>query len=370
MLELLETPTFVVDDFFDSKNIKLFDYLEFEKIPFEVLELCSAELPYRQGAYYPVMINDLHEDYNLFEKVNPRALEMAQDKKLIIVFLYPGYKNIIFSLQDTLVAQLVSHNVDFDDVRIVSEVSPLTLTPAYIHFSFAEVDAYLDAHETEYVDAFCDTPRERVFTCNATKDLPHARLFCASIWYHALADRSYINYPEQTTGTEIIDSEVYKWCKYWQSPNTLMDMLGQQLPFSNKPGYDLDFYNNAYWYFSIQDAFEARDLSLNVDTFKPIVNMQPFVIVGAPGSCGMLETLGYKTFKHQVNETYDDILLDEERMQSLFRLVYEMSHFTSAELNDLNDKLRSILIHNQTHFLSSKRHRLLTLLNSLKGTGF
>jgi len=112
--------------------------------------------------------------------------------------------------------------------------------------------------------------------------------------------------------------------------------------------------------------FDLAGLSLGREIFLPILNLQPFVIVGPAKSLKLLSSLGYKTFKKQVNESYDNVVDDEERMQSLFRLVYEMSHFTGSELGELNEKLRSTIIHNQKHFLSSKKHKLITLLNLLK----
>ncbi len=366
MLELLEIPTFVVDDLYDAKDIRLFTYLDFEGIPYEVLELSSAEVPHKEGAYYPVIIDDLTPEYNLFKNVNPRAIQMAQEQKLILVFIYAGHENLIFSLAGTLIGQLIDHALTFDNIRIVSEVQSLGPAPSYIYFSFAEIEAYLAAQEAEYVDAFCETDREKVFSCNVEHDTAHARLFCASIWYHALVDHSYLNYPAATSTNEVIESSVYKWHKHWSATETLIDMFGQQLPIVETPGYELDFYSNAYWNFNMLPSFSSTALSLDKDVFLPILNLQPFVIVGPAESLKLLRTLGYKTFKKNVNETYDNVIDDEARMQSLFRLVYEMANFSGSELNALNEKLRSTIIHNQAHFLSSKKYKLITLLNLLK----
>lgn len=366
MLELLETPTFVIDDLYDANSIRLFAYLDFEEIPYEVLELSSAELPYREGAYYPVIIDDLTPEYNLFQNVNPRALQMAQDRQLILVFIYAGHENLVFSLAGTLIGQLIDHSLTFDNIRIVSEVQAMGPAPAYIYFSFAEIEAYMDAQQSEYVDAFCESDRQKVFTCNVNEDTAHGRLFCASMWYHALIDHSYLNYPVATSTNEVIDSSVYKWHKHWSATETLIDMFGQQLPIAETPGYELDFYNNAYWNFNILPSFTSTALSLNKSIFLPILNLQPFVIVGPTESLKLLRTLGYKTFKKNVNETYDNVVDDEARMQSLFRLVYEMANFTGPELSILNEKLRATIIHNQAHFLSSKKYKLITLLNLLK----
>lgn len=366
MLELLKTPTFVVDDLFDCKDIRLFDYLNFENIPFEVLELCSAELPHRQDAYYPIVINDLEKGHELFENINPSALLMAQEQNLILVFLYTGTDNLIFSLADTLLVQLIRHELDFSNIRIVSEVTPLVPSPSQVYFSFNEMEAYLETQEGEFVDEFCETERTRTFSINVEKDTAHARLFCASIWYHALNEYSYMNYPAATTGSEVIDSPIYKWSKHWSATETLIDMFGQQLPVVDQPGFKLDLYNNAYWNFSAMPSFSEYNLSLSKNIFLPILNLQPFVIVGPPESLSLLRSLGYKTFGEQINESYDGIQDNEARMQGLFRLVYEMSHYTGQELATLNEKLRETIKHNQIHFLSPKKFKLISLLNALR----
>lgn len=143
-------------------------------------------------------------------------------------------------------------------------------------------------------------------------------------------------------------------------------MFGQQLPVVKEPGSELDYYNNAYWNFAVMPSFRSKELSISKEVFKPMLNLQPFVIVGPPHTLTVLKSMGYKTFSDLVNEFYDKIAGNESRMQDLFRLIYEMVHYTGSELDDLNSRLRKILIHNQQHLLSSKRHKLISLLNTLK----
>ena len=372
MIEILETPTFVVEDFYDVKDNKLFQYFDYEKIPYEVLELSSAEIENRGKVYFPVVVKDFDEDLNLFTLVNPYALKLAHEDKAIIVFIYAGHKNIAQAFEDTLLTQLLHHRLTLHDIRVVTSNKTLSVIAPYVYFSFDEMDAYIEAHSDDalYVDGFCETKREHVFSCNVPADTAHARLFCASIWYHALAEYSYMNYPTQSDKVNAIASPIYHWEKHWSATATLMDMFGQQLPVINEAGSKLDYYNNAYWNFAFMPSFSSAEVTLSKEVFKPILNLQPFVIVGPAGSIGLVKAMGYKTFSDQVNESYDRVTEDEARMQSLFRLVYEMAHFTGTELHDLNLRLRNILKHNQKHFLSSKRFKLLTLLNLLKARDY
>jgi hypothetical protein len=143
-------------------------------------------------------------------------------------------------------------------------------------------------------------------------------------------------------------------------------MFGQQLPIACKENNKLKHFNNAYWNLNVQPNFQAGGLSLGPQLFEPILNMQPFIIIGSAYSAKLLRSLGYKTFSNDVNENYDAEDNDESRMQTLFRLAYDMCYWTSDELLELSKKLHPIIRHNQQHLLSSKKFRLLTLLHELK----
>jgi len=184
--------------------------------------------------------------------------------------------------------------------------------------------------------------------------------------YHALNQHNYFSYPGMGDTAKMMQSPIYSWKKHWSSTNTLMDMFGQKLPVVCTEEDELKFYNNAYWNLSVQPTFEWRTLAIGQAVFDPILNMQPFVIIGGPLSLRLLKSLGYKTFSRYVNENYDDDAEDETRMQSLFRMTYEMSFWTPAELAVLSNKLQPILKHNQSHLLSSKKFKLMILLNTLK----
>ncbi|NBP04579.1 MAG: hypothetical protein EBU90_31755, partial [Proteobacteria bacterium] len=53
------------------------------------------------------------------------------------------------------------------------------------------------------------------------------------------------------------------------------------------------------------DADQSGGAFLTEKTFKPIKHGQPFVIVGTPGSLAALRSLGYRTFDHVIDNSYD-----------------------------------------------------------------
>jgi len=367
MIEILETPTFVVDDFFDAKYIKLFDYLDFEAIDFEVLELCSAEIPHRNTLYYPVIVKEINDDTNYINMVNPRALQMAKDEAMVIVFIYEGIIDVISTIRLNLLNQLTQADVPLQLIRFITPIKPAEIIPPFIFYPFAEMDEYIKAKKNDKYYGINEHPRKKLFSMNITEDTPHARVLGASIWYHALHHNAFFNYPERSTGDSVVRSNTYKWSKKWTETATLMDMFGQQLPSVTHQDNENDQFDQAYWNFVVAPQFPITTLAAIPEMFAPMLNYQPFVNVGPPGTLKMLRSLGYKTFKSYVNEEYDRVVGDEERMYSLFRLIYELAYsFNDKNLMKLNEKIIPILKHNHNHFLAPKRHRLIGLLEHLK----
>ena len=110
-----------------------------------------------------------------------------------------------------------------------------------------------------------------------------------------------------------------------------------------------------------------NNLFLTEKTFKPILNLQPFVIVGASGSLQLLHELGYKTFGDYIDESYDNIEDPEQRLKQCLHTVEQISRMSHSEhMVDQHD-MRKILLHNQQHFLSDKSAKLLNLLNKING---
>ena len=124
-------------------------------------------------------------------------------------------------------------------------------------------------------------------------------------------------------------------------------------------------YADSYCHVVIETHFDVDQSSgafLTEKTFKPIKHGQPFVVVGAPGSLQALRNLGYSTFDHVIDNSYDLELDNTRRWQMILATLQQIqdqdpqSWFASC-VNDIQ--------HNQQHFLTSKKDRLNTLYDKL-----
>ena len=132
---------------------------------------------------------------------------------------------------------------------------------------------------------------------------------------------------------------------------------------------DIDNFNNNHWN-TVSDNFSTNNiifivtetifsdfnhLFLTEKTFKPIALCMPFIILGSPKILKHLQSLGYKTFNHIWDESYDDELNMGERMNKIVDLVKDLSKkYTTSELVDIITANNHILEYNYNLLMSRR----------------
>ena len=110
------------------------------------------------------------------------------------------------------------------------------------------------------------------------------------------------------------------------------------------------------------DADQSGGAFLTEKTFKPIKHGQPFVIVGAPGSLAALRKLGYRTFDHAIDNSYDLIQDNTQRWQQTLHTIQKLQQ---QDMRVWFQQCVDDIEHNQQLFLSSKYTRLNSLYERL-----
>ena len=110
------------------------------------------------------------------------------------------------------------------------------------------------------------------------------------------------------------------------------------------------------------DADGSGGAFLTEKTFKPIRHAQPFVIVGCAGSLAALRDLGYNTFDHVIDPTYDTVANNTERWLCLRETLREL---TARPQSTWLPDCQASAEHNQQLFLSGKHTRLNSLLERI-----
>lgn len=141
-------------------------------------------------------------------------------------------------------------------------------------------------------------------------------------------------------------------------PNLFLDTkelyVNQVQVDSNLDSYYMDSY------FSIVNETNyfkelGEGIFLSEKVFKPILKSHPFILVSRPYSLEELRKLGYKTFSPYIDESYDTIIDDSERLFAIIREVKRLCELTDTKLNNFLIHVKDIVEYNY-QLLISKKH--------------
>lgn len=124
---------------------------------------------------------------------------------------------------------------------------------------------------------------------------------------------------------------------------------------------DVELYNNTAFSIVTESINTPGSLFVTEKTFKAILSMHPFMMVGSPGLIGFLKQQGYKSFDILFDEEYDSLIGLSDRIDSV------VSQVDNFSLNDLDNKqahVQAITQHNRQHCISKDYKKALVDLLS------
>jgi hypothetical protein len=127
-----------------------------------------------------------------------------------------------------------------------------------------------------------------------------------------------------------------------------------------------EHFENSYCHIVIETLYDAEQSGgtfITEKTFKPIRHAQPFVIFGTAGTLSTLRELGYRTFDHAIDNSYD---LETDNTLRFIKTLQAIGQILSQDLHAWYIKCRADIEHNQALFVSHKHDRLLALQQKLE----
>lgn len=304
----------------------------------------------------------------LSEEIPNYIIELANNGKLHIAF----FVGEIITITADHIIEVVNQQLKLAGIKkenITVYVPNFTITKFDVpHIKFISIfemsyNLYLEGSRLSLDQNLIQTvnlkPRNKKFTCLNHLSKTHRMCFAASIFNADKHTDGYFSYHQNP-----LVRGFPKAFSKTVDPNHFLGLT----PFhadTLEPGevnwHDTvkkPFFNDAYWNF-VTESFFADYCALTEKTFKPIANLQPFIIVGAPGSLAALHDLGYKTFNDIIDESYDYTEDDDRRMELLIKLAFRLIDMTDEHHIKLMTKIKPILEHNQKLFLSKKWKEML-----------
>lgn len=200
-------------------------------------------------------------------------------------------------------------------------------------------------------------------------------------WSHAIISLDWYRFAEYDT-TLIPDSTHTKlflmYCRDTTGSRryrqTLLKKLKQQSllehcqtqSFDNKQVtgdasaiYNVTDHNQTAISVVLETVFDHR-IHLTEKTLRPIACGHPFILAAGPGSLELLRKYGFRTFDGYINEIYDKIHNDQERLDAIITEIKRIQSLPQDQQQHLIAACRDIARYNRKHFFSKEFFNLVT----------
>lgn len=139
----------------------------------------------------------------------------------------------------------------------------------------------------------------------------------------------------------------------------------EHLLIDQKSGFNLnnnnkEFFSESYINIVNETSF---DLGTGISPFisektfhHPIINLQPFIVIGHAFTLKTLRDLGFKTFSPLINEDYDECTDFRQRFKLIESEINRLSALSLSEIHDIYYQLKDVLIYNQNHAKTFGEH--------------
>ena len=219
--------------------------------------------------------------------------------------------------------------------------------------------------------------RDKYFLCYNRLPKPHRALTVLSLDIHNNLDKGIVSFPDYGMSSwDVVEKEEdylkfnhYSYLINYTDPESKYengaDSLKKKLPLVlDKKDFtvchsvginNIRHYLDTYFTICTESHFESREesgnaIGLTEKTWKPILNLHPFIYVGNAGSLKKLKEYGFKTFHPFIDESYDDIDNTGERFLAIENEINKLCEKPIKELHDWYWSIKDILKHNYYHF--------------------
>lgn len=223
-------------------------------------------------------------------------------------------------------------------------------------------------HFVSYFDLhYSLAPRSKIFTClNRVLRMHRFHLLNQMLSENLVNDNCYYSfYDSSIEGGNL--GEISNYCNdsrfshiianYDIATNLRLNFDEERINPADLRKEDFYLYHDSYFSVVPETMYYNSDrypdfarhcIFFSEKTYKPIVLLQPFILVGCAGSLNALRERGFRTFHPYIDETYDTIKDDELRMEAVVKEVKRLSNKSEREWLEWMQSVKPILEFNLT----------------------
>lgn len=348
----------------------------FSEPPALVEYLAQESVTVEQGRpTYIVSISFFDFSIDWISLLPPARVLQLQRNEIDILFYYSEGDNP-WRMQKHLVTLFQSAGILSDRIKLVSANSAANDIPGCAWFPDDEL-LFRRRNRQHAQLPWHDLRRPRLFTALVRTHKWWRATVMADFWRRGWHDLGFFSYNVNiTTGEQETDNpiEIDRWPGLRSAIHQFLAKSFQADALTSDQHNDHhlmvpEHFTDAYLNIVLEthmDADQSGGVFLTEKTFKPIKHAQPFIIFGCAHSLARLRDLGYRTFDHAIDSTYDSIEDTTARYARLIEICQDLFSQGPAYLHKIVLACRDDLVHNQQHFAAGKKDRLNNLLDKLK----
>tara|TARA_B100000029_G_scaffold59959_1_gene53922 strand:+ start:9531 stop:10841 length:1311 start_codon:yes stop_codon:yes gene_type:complete len=116
--------------------------------------------------------------------------------------------------------------------------------------------------------------------------------------------------------------------------------------------YKKECFIDSYIHVATETMFLKNELFVTDKVFHAVLQYQPFIVLSCYRFLKHLKTYGFKTFHPFIDESYDEIEDDGERIKAIFEEILKIKEKPLDEIHEWYISIKDILAHNRKLFLS------------------
>ena len=322
-----------------------------------------------ENTFYPVGLGFFDFSIDYFSLLPPLVFDKVKQRRIRVLFYYhegdnPG------RIKQRLNALCATHALPDDCYVFVSSNSAADRLPGFVTFNDFELWYYQRNLDTPALPVH-NNVRSKEFTCLSRLHKWWRATVIADLYRKGILENSFWSYCEPATGedsdcpieVDLISRLRYDRTKFLESAPYFCDDLADN-DRNNHAVTVTEHYTDSYCQIVLESQFDVDQSGgafITEKTFKPIKHGQLFFIAGGVGSLQALRDLGYRTFDHLLDNSYDNIPNPTQRWQKLAESIAK----ARSNLPELFSAAKQDLEHNQQLFLANKSQRLNTLIEKI-----
>jgi len=346
---------------------RIFYYAKESSIDIDIYHTPNAP----NGAWYPMNIGWFDFTFDYFKLINPKAFK----KGFKIVFFYHEADNP--KMISRRITELCKQ-YDYHNVAVVSGNSAAT-DYKYTHY-WPELE-YMYRRSVDFttVPKTHFKRRSKHFTALVRIDKLWRKVFMSNLWAKGLHKNGYFSYCQEQLGEQDDYDGLPLYNEWLAEQQPRVNDFIQAGPFfvdelssderNNYAVTPIELYEDSYFNIVLEtfiDVDSSEGQFITEKTLKPILHCQPFICVAEHQHLKHLRELGYATFGHIWDESYDEIEDTNERFRAVMKLSEELARMPLDKLHDMYLEAEPTLLHNRSVLESDLSHRLGTLIDTIR----